>query len=470
MTPAPAIKTSPFLPVLLAIAIFMQQLDSTILNTALPAMAKDLGESPLNMQSTIIAYALTLAIMMPLSGFLSDRIGTRYLFMSSLVIFVLGSLLCAVASNLHLLIIARIIQGIGGAMLTPVARLTMVQAYDRSRLITIMNYALMPALIGPVLGPIVGGYLVDYASWHWIFLLNLPIGLIGLVATWYLMPNFSQKVDHFDGVGFALFAMSAFCLSLAFETMSHPTSLLFSLLMIFAGIMAMTTYIIHARHAGNHALYPASLLAVRTFRLGLAGNLVSRLGMSSLPLLLPLLFQVAFGFSAVNAGWLLMPIAIAAIVAKPVLKPVMQRFGYRRTLTMNTRIIGILILSLALVSPNTPQWLLLLQLFILGAANSLQFTGMNTITLADLRPTQASSGTSLMGVNQQLALSFGIAIGALLLQNLSRTHFVGTNISLAFRITFVVLGTFTFASSWIFARLHPMDGDNLLPQRKKPTD
>lgn len=459
------IKTSPFLPILLAIAIFMQQLDSTILNTALPAMAKDLGESPLNMQSTIIAYALTLAIMMPLSGFLSDRIGTRYLFMSSLVIFILGSLLCAVASSLNLLIIARIIQGIGGAMLTPVARLTMVQAYERSRLITIMNYALMPALIGPVIGPILGGYLVDYASWHWIFLLNLPIGLLGLVATWYLMPNFSQEVDHFDGIGFTLFAVAAFCLSLAFETMSHPNSWLFSLLMIIAGIVTLATYMVHARHLGNGALYPANLIAVRTFRLGLAGNLVSRLGMSSLPLLLPLMFQVAFGFSAVNAAWLLMPIAVAAIIAKPMLTPIMNHFGYRQTLTVNTRLIGLLIFSLAFISATTPQWLLILQLFILGAANSLQFTGMNTITLADLRSTQASSGTSLMGVNQQLALSFGIAIGAILLQNLSRTSFVGTNISLAFRITFVVLGVLTFASSWIFARLHPTDGDNLLPKR-----
>ena len=371
---------SPFLPVLLAIAIFMQQLDATILNTALPAMAKDLRESPLNMQSAIIAYALTLAIMMPMSGFLSDRIGTRNLFMSSLVIFIFGSLMCAAASNLPLLIIARVIQGIGGAMLTPVARLTMVQAYERSRLITIMNYALMPALIGPVLGPVIGGYLVDYASWHWIFLLNIPIGLLGLVASWHLMPNFSQKVNHFDGIGFILFAIAAFCLSLSFETMTHPNSWLFSLLMITAGSVALITYIFYARNIGNAALYPSSLLLVRTFRIGLAGNLVSRLGMSSLPLLLPLLFQVAFGFSAVNAAWLLMPIAISAIIAKPILKPIMRRYGYRATLTINTRIIGILIISLSLISPQIPQWILITQLFLLGAANSLQFTGMNTIT------------------------------------------------------------------------------------------
>ena len=164
-----SIQPSPFLPILLAIAIFMQQLDATILNTALPAMAIDLGQSPLNMQSAIIAYAITLAIMMPLSGFLADRLGSRKLFMGSMIIFVIGSVLCAASTNLGLLVVARVIQGLGGAMLTPVARLTMMQAYDRSKLITVMNYALMPALIGPVLGPVIGGYLIVYTSWHWIF-------------------------------------------------------------------------------------------------------------------------------------------------------------------------------------------------------------------------------------------------------------------------------------------------------------
>lgn len=458
-------KPSRFLPILLAIAIFMQQLDATILNTALPSMAADLGQSPLNMQSAIIAYALTLAIMMPLSGFLSDKLGTRKLFMGSMVIFIIGSVLCAASNNLALLVLARIIQGLGGAMLTPVARLTMMQAYDRSKLITVMNYAIMPALIGPVLGPIIGGYLVVYTSWHWIFLLNVPIGLLGLLVTWYIMPNFNRPANYFDGLGFFLFSASAFCMTLTFETMSHANNILFGCMMAIAGIGALFAYLAHARQ-NNRALYPPHLILVRTFRLGLAGNLVSRLGMSALPLLLPLLFQVAFSYDAVNSGWLLMPLALAAIFAKPFLKPLMNHFGYRNTLAWNTRIIGILIMSLALISASTPQWLILLHLCILGACNSLQFTGMNTITLADLRPNQVSSGTSLMAVNQQLALSFGIAIGALLLQSFSRASFINHNITTAFRITFIILGVFTLLSSWIFARLHSTDGANLLSKEK----
>lgn len=460
-----SLQPSPFLPILLAIAIFMQQLDATILNTALPAMAIDLGQSPLNMQSAIIAYAITLAIMMPLSGFLADRLGSRKLFMGSMIIFVIGSVLCAASTNLSLLVVARVIQGLGGAMLTPVARLTMMQAYDRSKLITVMNYALMPALIGPVLGPVIGGYLIVYTSWHWIFLLNVPIGLLGLITTWRIMPDFSKTIEHFDGLGFFLFAASAFCMTLTFETISHFNNFLFGILMAAAGIGAMIAYLAHARQ-NSLALYPPHLILVRTFRVGLAGNLVSRLGMSSLPLLLPLLFQVAFHYDAVTSGWLLTPLALASIAAKPFSKPLMNRFGYRNILTYNTRIIGVLIMLLTLFNAQSPQWLILLFLSVLGACNSVQFTSMNTIIMADLRPNQVSSGNSLIAVNQQLALSFGIAIGALLLQTFNRMDYFAHNITNAFRITFIILGVFTFISSWIFARLHRNDGDNLLIRRK----
>lgn len=459
------IQPSPFLPILLAIAIFMQQLDATILNTALPAMASDLGQSPLNMQSAIIAYAITLAIMMPLSGFLADKLGSRKLFMGSMVVFIIGSVLCAASTNLGLLVIARVIQGLGGAMLTPVARLTMMQAYDRSKLVTVMNYALMPALIGPVLGPIIGGYLIVYTSWHWIFLLNVPIGLIGLVTTWRIMPDFSHPTDHFDGVGFFLFAASAFCMTLTFETISQFNNILFGVMIAATGIGALIAYLLHARQ-NPQALYPPHLILVRTFRVGLAGNMVSRLGMSSLPLLLPLLFQVAFHYDAVTSGWLLMPLALASIAAKPFTKPLMNRFGYRNLLTFNTRLIGVLIMSLALFNAQSPLWLIVVFLTILGGCNSLQFTSMNTITMADLRANQMSSGNSLIAVNQQLALSFGIAIGALLVQIFSRMNYFAHNIITSFRLTFVILGLFTFFSSWIFARLHPTDGNNLLSRSK----
>ena len=220
MTTPPALpKPAPsrWLPLLLAVAIFMQMLDTTILNTALPKMALDLNESPLNMQSAVIAYALTLALLIPLSGYLADRFGTRSVFIASMGIFVLGSVLCAAAPNLSMLLVARVIQGIGGSMLVPVPRLTLLRVYDKSQLLNAINYAVMPALIGPVLGPLVGGYLVDYASWHWIFLINIPIGVIGILYARKYMPNFTTPRRRFDITGFLLFGLSLVLFSSGIE-------------------------------------------------------------------------------------------------------------------------------------------------------------------------------------------------------------------------------------------------------------
>ena len=452
---------SPFLPLLLALAVFMQMLDATVLNTALPAIAADLHESPLNMQSVVIAYALTLALMTPLSGVLADRFGTRRLFVAALAVFAAGSALCAAAGQLNMLVLARVIQGLGGAMLTPVARLITLRAYDRSDLVRVTNYIVMPALLGPVLGPVLGGYLVDYTSWHWIFLINIPIGLIGIWGAQRLLPDFKQSGMPFDVLGFLLFGGGALGLSMAFEWVLYPHTRLFSVLVGVLGALLLWAYWRHARHSQD-PLYAPDLLSVRTFRIGLAGNLASRLGMSALPFLLPLLLQVAFGYSATRAGWLLAPLAISSIAVKPLLPRLTRRFGYRHLLVTNTRCVGLLIMSLALLHEDTPVWLLVLLMLVLGAANSIQFTGMNTLTVADLRARQASSGSSLMGVNQQLAISLGIAISALLLQGFSQTAWLGGDVQQAFACTFVVVGLLTLVSAHIFARLHRLDGNSLI--------
>lgn len=463
-TPPP----SRWLPTLLAISIFMQMLDATILNTALPQMAADLHESPLNMQSAVIAYALTLALLMPLSGYLSDRYGSKTVFMAAMALFILGSLLCAVSPNLPLLVIARVIQGMGGAMLMPVPRLVVLRAYEKSQLLTVMNYIIMPALLGPILGPLVGGYLVEYASWHWIFLINLPIGLLGLWMSHKVMPNFyapHQQTPYFDILGFLFFGLAAVGLSLSVELLTHPNAQLFAAFCCLLGIVALWLYIQHAKRLGEQALYSPKLLWVRTFRLGIIGNLCSRLGMAAVPFLLPLLLQVAFGRRADIAGWTLAPIALAALLTKPLIKPIIHRFGYRNILLWNTRVIGCMIMLLALPDAATPLWLLIPFLFCLGMCNSLQYSAMNTLTLADLRPYQAGSGNSLMAVNQQLAISFGIALGALLLNYFSHLPNHSEPLHLAFRQTFLIIGSITFCSSWVFTRLHPHDGANLLTPR-----
>lgn len=458
-----AVPVSRALPALLALGVFIQMLDATILNTALPTMARDLRESPLNMQSAVIAYALTLALLMPLSGYLFDRYGAKRLFAAAMLVFVAGSLLCVAAPTLNLLVAGRVVQGMGGAMLAPVPRMVVMRAYERNRLVSMMNYIIMPALIGPVVGPLAGGYLVQYLSWHWIFLINVPIGLAAVWWCWRIMPDLRQENmnKHFDLVGFLLFGSGSVGLTLAVETAHHPQGQLFALLIFVCSAAALALYWRHSKHEAA-PLYGRHLLAVRTFRIGLAGNLVSRLGMSALPFMLPLMLQVGFGRSAIEAGWALAPVALASIAAKPLIQPLMRRFGFRRVLVWNTRLIGLIIMSFALVSREMPVWYLLPQLVLLGLCNSIQFTGMNTLTLADLSREQAGSGSSLMTVNQQLSIGFGIALGAALLQYLSGAPFLHGDIEAAFHWTFVGLGVMTVLSSLIFARLHGEDGANLV--------
>lgn len=304
---------SPWLPLLLAIAIFMQMLDATILNTALPEIAADLNESPLNMQLAVISYTLTVALLIPLSGYLADKFGTKKVFFGSIALFMLGSALCAASDSLLGLAFSRIIQGIGGSMLVPIPRLTILRMYDKSKLLNAINYAVMPALIGPVLGPLAGGYLVEYASWHWIFLLNLPIGLLGFILGRNIMPDIKGSNISLDFKGYLIFSAAACLLLLSAESLSHALPPYFALLPLCGGLLFARRYFRHMKTASK-PIYSADLFLIRTFRLGLAGNLFSRIGISSIPFLMPLMFQIAFGFSASLSGWLVAPVALSSLL------------------------------------------------------------------------------------------------------------------------------------------------------------
>ena len=446
------------LPALLAVAIFMQMLDVTVLNTALPAIARDLNQSALNMQSVIVSYVLTVALFIPISGYLSDRFGTRRIFILAIGLFVLGSFLCALAMSLNQLVAARVVQGLGGALLTPVARLALMKSFDQAQLMRALNYAVMPALLGPRLGPLVGGYLVEHASWHWIFLMNLPIGLLAMVVGWKVMPNFTDSRTRLDVVGMLLFASSAFLLTLGVEFSGEQWPLAVSLGVIALGLALLWVYKKYATNNPN-AIYPLNLLAVRTFRVGLNGNLITRIGIASIPLLLPLLFQVVFGYSAIEAAWLLVSMAVAAMVGKPLLRPLLHAVGYRKVLIWNTLMVGLLIVSLATIQQHTPKAVIVAHLLLLGLANSIQFTAMSTLTLANLRPTQKSSGNSLMAVNQQLAMGLGTALGAMFLRLSHDLPWVADDSYKAFQVTFIIIGLITVSSGWIFSQLHPWDGD-----------
>ncbi len=452
--------TKKILPFILATAIFMQMLDSTILNTSLPSIANDLNESPLNMQNAIISYVLTLAVFMPVSGFLADKFGTKRVFIFAIAVFSLGSLFCAASQNLIQLVLSRILQGLGGSLMTPVGRLALIRTYDKSEILPAMNYAIVPALIGPVLGPVVGGYMVDYFSWHWIFLINLPIGLAGILLSLKYMPDYKSEVINFDLKGFLIFASASLFLSISLElfgTSSHTTPIL---LIFVLGFLMIYYYYRHASKVEN-PIFPLNLFQVRTFRIGILGNLATRLGISSIPLLLPLMIQIAYRESAVISGWVVAPMALTAMLGKSTVIKILNRIGYRKTLMTNTFIIGVLICILGIPGITSSIWCFVPIIGIMGFFNSIQFTSMNTLSIADLRNSHTSSGNSLLAVNQQLAVGFGIAFGLLVLQFFERDINANANPHAAFRYTFWVVGGLTILSGFVFRRLHFRDGENM---------
>lgn len=449
------------LPLILATSIFMQMLDSTILNTSITSIAKNLNESPLEMQNAIISYVLTLALFMPVSGFLSDKFGTKKVFIFALMLFSVGSLLCALSQSLIHLVLARVVQGIGGSLMTPVGKLALIKTFPKRELLKAMNFAIIPALIGPVLGPLVGGYMVDYLSWHWIFLINIPFGMIGILLSMKYMPDYKSAIIDFDLKGFLIFAAASLLLSISLELFGNTVRLTPVLLILMSGFLMLFWYYRHAIKDSN-PIFPLNLFQVRTFRVGILGNLATRLGYSSIPLLLPMMIQIAYGQSAVTSGWIVAPMALTAIFGKSAVIKILNTFGYRKTLMVNTFIIGLLICTLAIPSIHTSIYWYIPIIAVLGFFNSIQFTSMNSISIADLRNYHTSSGNSLVSVNQQLAIGFGIALGLLVLKIFKGdVKLIHNEIHNAFRYTFLVVGFLTILSGCVFRRLHDKDGDNL---------
>ena len=453
------------LPWIAAMAFFMQALDATILNTALPAIAQSLNRSPLAMQSAIISYTLTVAMLIPVSGWLADRFGTRRVFMIAVMLFTLGSLACALSGSLGGLVIFRIVQGIGGAMMMPVARLALLRAYPRSELLPVLNFVTMPGLVGPILGPLLGGVLVTWASWHWIFLINIPIGIAGLLYARKYMPDFTTPRRRFDMRGFLLFGLSLVLFSSGMELFGERiVSTWLAVLVIISGLLLLLLYIGHARRHPT-PLIALPLFKTRTFSVGIAGNIASRLGTGCVPFLMPLMLQVGFGYPAFIAGCMMAPTAVGSILAKSVVTKVLRGFGYRKTLVGITLFIGLMIAQFSLQAPDKEVWMLIVPLFILGMAMSTQFTAMNTITLADLSDENASGGNSVLAVTQQLSISLGVAVSAAVLRFYE--GFENANTIEQFHYTFITMGVITLISASVFMLLRPKDGNNLIRERHK---
>jgi len=438
---------------LVATGFFMQTLDSTIVNTALPAMAASLGEKPLRMQSVVIAYALTMAMLIPASGWIADRYGLRRAFMTAIVLFTIGSILCAASHTLLQLTAARVLQGAGGAMLLPVGRLAVLRAFPREKLLYAMSIVGVPGMLGPLVGPTLGGWLVQIASWHWIFLINIPIGLAGGIATrLYMSEDRVPQIPRFDLGGYLLLAVGMVATSFALDGLSelsfqHATVLI---LLVF-GLASLAAYWLRAAQQPD-PLFPPKIFQTHTFSIGLLGNLFARLGSGSMPFLVPLLLQISLGYTPFHAGMMMLPTSIAAIASKRIVTPVITRLGYRKTLVVNTILVGAAMATFSLISAQEPLWLTIVQLAFFGCVNSLQFTAMNTVTLKDLDGNEATSGNSLLSMVQMLSLSLGVAAAGGLLATFVTDYGHGREL-FAFHATFICVGLMTSASAGIFWQL-----------------
>lgn len=469
MTAAPATEDRPqldpatrrYLPWVVALAFFMQSLDTTILNTALPGMALDLGEDPLRMQSAVVAYLLTVALLIPASGWLADRFGTRRVFIWAIVLFSLGSLACALAPSLLVLVLARVLQGVGGALLVPVGRLTVLRVFPRQEFLQVMTFIALPSLVGPLIGPALGGLLTQYASWQWIFLINLPVGLVGVLASLRFMPQLhNRELPRFDWAGFGLFSLGLMLLSMGLQGFGeHVIGVAICIVLLFAGLACMMAYWLHAARA-EQPLFKMALFAIPTYRIGLIGNVFARLGSGATPFLTPLFLQVGLGFSPSVAGLSMIPAVLGAMLSKTLAIKLIKRLGYRRVLVGNTLLLGLMIASFAIVDRSTSHVWLTCQLGLFGMINSMQFTAMNTLTLGDLDAQTASSGNSLLSVVMQLSMSLGVATSSafLLLYSGGVGRTTGGDLVPAFHATYLSVGALAALAAFIFSQLRRHEG------------
>ncbi|MBN8921489.1 MAG: MFS transporter [Rhodanobacter sp. 68-29] len=448
---------------LVAAAFFMQSLDSTVVNTAVPAMADALRETPLGMRSALTSYVLTLAVLIPASPWLCDRFGTRRVFGGAIVLFGLGSLLCGLSQTLTQLVAARVLQGMGGAALMPVGRYVLVRSIDRREFVRAMSTVATFGLLGSVLGPLLGGALVEYTSWRLIFLINVPVAIAGVWMNRHDMPEYRlEHANRFDLAGFLLFALASALLLTASELAgAEPVPWL---QMAACGMVALAlgaVYVWHSRRT-PHPVADLSLLRVRNVWVSLAGGLFTRLGISGMFLLLMLFLQVGCGWSPLAAGLMMVPQALGSIAAKWMVNRALVHYGYRRLLLGNTLIVAVLLAAFAMFGPGTPPWVIALFTFCYGGFTGLQYTTMNTLIYHDLDISHASMASSMASTVQYLAMSFGIALSTLLMQALLRGH-APEDFVVAFRWTVLLLGLITAAASRVFGRLRPDRPAEALP-------
>jgi len=454
------------IPLIVATALFMENMDSTVIATSLPAIAGDIGTSPLTLKLAITSYLLSLAVFIPASGWTADRFGARLVFSTAIAVFMAGSIGCALSGSVTDFVIARTLQGIGGAMMTPVGRLVLLRSIDKSALVNAMAWVTVPALVGPVIGPPLGGFITTYFSWHWIFLINIPIGLIGIfMAQRFIDPIRSEDPERFDLYGMVLAGIGlagiAFGLSVAGLNLL-PWSVVAALVAI--GSISMTLYVIHARRTSSPVL-DFGLLRLPTMRASIVGGFLFRLGIGAMPFLLPLLMQIGFGLSPFSSGLVTFGTAAGAMGMKTLAARIIRTFGFRNLMTVNAVISSVFLGACALFTVTTPLLLILIILVVGGFFRSLEFTAINTVAYAEVEPPQMSRATTLVSVNQQLAVSAGVAVGAFSVETTLWMRHMTELTADVFAPAFLVVSVISMLSAFLFWRM-PDDAGHEISGRK----
>jgi EmrB/QacA subfamily drug resistance transporter len=453
-------------PLIVAVSLFMENMDSTVIATSLPAIARDIGTNPLALKLAITSYLLSLAIFIPASGWAADRFGARNVFRLAIAVFMLGSIGCALSHSLEDFVAARIFQGMGGAMMTPVGRLIVVRSIDKTLLLNAMSLLTIPALIGPICGPPLGGFITTYASWHWIFIINVPIGLVGIVLATRFIPNIRAEYPYpFDLIGFILSGLAIGGLAFGLSVMGLaflPDGIVAAL--IGVGAVSGVAYVIYARRTAAPIL-DLSLLKLPTFRASIFGGFMFRLGVGAIPFLLPLLLQLGFGLSPFQSGLITFTSALGSMFMKAAATTVLKHFGYRNVLLYNSLISAVFIAACATFIQGMPFAAMIAILLVGGFFRSLQFTSVNTIAYAEIEAPVMSRATSMVAAFQQLSLSTGVAVGALVVEITLRLKHGAAISATDFPPAFLAISLLSAAAALIFMQL-PADAGAELSGRR----
>ena len=448
---------------MVAAGLFMENMDQTVIATSLPPMARDLGTDPVTLKLAFTSYLLSLAVFIPISGWTADRFGARTIFQCAMVVFTLGSIGCGLSASLWSLVLFRMVQGIGGAMMVPVARLIILRLTPRAELLGALTYLTLPALVGPVIGPPLGGFITTFWHWRWIFWINVPVCLIGVALAWRFLPEVhGESRDRLDWTGFALSSLALCTLLFGITLLGRSTaSLAWALPLLLAGAVFGWAYVRHAR-ATARPILDLTLFSIPTFQSGVYGGAFFRVGIGAVPFLLPLMLQVGFGLSPFESGSLTFAAAAGAMAMKATAQPILGRFGFRRVLFANGLISAAFMAVTALFTAASPHSLVFVVLLVGGFLRSLQFTALNAITFAEVPDAKLSPATSLASVAQQLSSSIGVAIAAIVLEAAQTLRGGGPLDTTDFALAFVVLAAVSALSVLVHAGLRPEAGSEMI--------